>query len=136
MLAAASSSHAFSSLAAAGPESGRGPTLTMLQLRQMGGALRRPPAGAGARAALPGDISLFALGAVLDEPMGEAVDAVIAVVDAAVRPYHAGYCPNLVEEPADTSAFFDPATWARLQAITAAYDPADVFVGNHHIPPA
>jgi hypothetical protein len=30
----------------------------------------------------------------------------------------------------------DPATWARLRAVKAAYDPADVFVGNHHIPPA
>ena len=29
-----------------------------------------------------------------------------------------------------------PATWARLRAVKAAYDPADVFVGNHHIPPA
>jgi FAD/FMN-containing dehydrogenase len=44
--------------------------------------------------------------------------------------------PNFVEEPADASAFFDPAAWARLRAVKAAYDPADVFVGNHHIPPA
>ena len=29
-----------------------------------------------------------------------------------------------------------PATWARLRAVKAAYDPADLFVGNHHIPPA
>jgi FAD/FMN-containing dehydrogenase len=123
-------------LAAAGPDSGRGPTVTMLQLRQMGGALARDTPGAGARATLPGDISLFALGAVLDEPMSEAVKAALADVDAAVRPYRAGYYPNFVEEPADASAFFDPATWARLRAVKAAYDPADVFVGNHHIPPA
>jgi FAD/FMN-containing dehydrogenase len=31
---------------------------------------------------------------------------------------------------------FDPATWARLQAVKAAYDPFNLFVGNHHIPPA
>ena len=30
-------------------------------------------------------------------------------------PYRAGYYPNFVEEPADASAFFDPATWARLR---------------------
>jgi FAD/FMN-containing dehydrogenase len=123
-------------LAAAGPESGRGPTVSMLQLRQMGGALARPTPGAGARATLPGDISMFALGAIFDEPMGEAVDAALADVDAVLRPYRAGYYPNFVEEPADASAFFDPETWARLRAVKAAYDPANVFVGNHHIPPA
>ena len=80
---------------------------------------------------------MFALGVVFDEPMGAAVDAALADVDgaAACRTARA-YYPNFVEEPADASAFFDPATWARLRAVKAAYDPADVFVGNHHIPPA
>jgi hypothetical protein len=123
-------------LAAAGPESGRGPTVSMLQLRQMGGALARATPGAGARATLPGDVSMFALGAVFDEPMREAVDTALADVDGALQPYRAGYYANFVEEPADASAFFDPAAWARLRAVKAAYDPADVFVGNHHIPPA
>jgi FAD/FMN-containing dehydrogenase len=123
-------------LAAAGPESGRGPTVTMLQLRQMGGALGRVAPGAGARATLPGDISLFSLGVVLDEPMGEAVQAALVDVDAAVRPYRAGYYPNFVEEPADASTFFDAATWARLRAVKTVYDPDNVFVGNHYIPPA
>src|SRR4051812_35457207 len=123
-------------LAAAGPESGRGPTVSMLQLRQMGGALARTTPGAGARATLPGDVCMFALGAVFDQPMGEAVDAALADIDGAVRPYRAGYYPNFVEEPADASAFFDPETWARLRAAKAQYDPADLFKGNHHIPPA
>jgi hypothetical protein len=26
--------------------------------------------------------------------------------------------------------------WARLREVKAAYDPADVFAGNHHVPPA
>jgi FAD/FMN-containing dehydrogenase len=123
-------------LAAAGPESGRGPTVSMLQLRQMGGALSRVEPGAGARATLPGDISLFSLGAIFDEPMREAVGAALADVDAAVNQYRVGYYPNFVEEPSDASTFFDSDTWARLRATKAAYDPADMFVGNHHIPPA
>jgi FAD/FMN-containing dehydrogenase len=123
-------------LAVAGPKSGRGPTVSMLQLRQMGGALARATPGAGARATLPGDISMFALGAIFDEPMGEAVHSALADVDGALQSYRAGYYPNFVEEPADASSFFDPATWARLRAVKAAYDPADVFAGNHHIPPA
>ena len=123
-------------LAVAGPASGRGPTVSLLQLRQMGGALGRAKPGAGARATLPGDISMFALGAVFDEQMGEAVDAALRDVDGVMRPHRAGYYPNFVEEPADASAFFDPATWARLRAIKAAWDPAQMFVGNHYIPPA
>src|SRR3954452_13397173 len=123
-------------LAAAGPESGRGPTVSMLQFRQMGGALAQPAPGAGARATLPGDISMFALGAVFDEPGREAVRTALADVDDALRPPRAGHYPNFVEEPADASAFFDPETWGRLRAVKAAYDPADMFAGNHHIPPA
>src|SRR3954454_4481335 len=123
-------------LAVAGPQSGRGPTVSMLQLRQMGGALARATPGAGARATLPGGLSLFALGAIFDEPMGEAVDTALAELDGATRPYRAGYYPNFVEEPADASAFFDPVTWARLRAVKGAYDPGNVFVGNHYIPPA
>ena len=123
-------------LTAAGPESGRGPTVSLLQLRQMGGALSRVEPGAGARATLPGDLSLFALGAVMDDPMHQAVKEALADIDAAVRPYRAGYYPNFVEEPADASTFFDDETWARLRAVKTVYDPDDVFVGNHYIPRA
>ena len=123
-------------LAAAGPESGRGPTVTLLQLREMGGALGRSEPGAGARATLPGDVCLFALGAVFDEPGGEAVGEALADIDAGVRAYRAGDYLNFVEEPADASAFFDAETWTRLRTVKTAYDPGDVFAGNHHIPPA
>jgi hypothetical protein len=37
---------------------------------------------------------------------------------------------------ADASAFFEPGVWARLREVKAQYDPADLFVGSHHIPPA
>src|SRR3954453_22354712 len=114
-------------LAAAGPASGRGPTVSLLQLRQMGGALARVAPGAGARATLPGDISLFALGAVFDEATGAAVHAALGDIDASVRPYAGGHYPNFVEAPADASAFFDRETWRRLRAVKAHYDPADVF---------
>ena len=68
--------------------------------------------------------------------MGFTAIALIGRIADLVRPYRAGYYPNFVEEPADASAFFDPTTWARLRTVKAAYDPANVFVGNHHIPPA
>ena len=123
-------------LAAVGPESGRGPALTMLQFRHMGGALAREAPGSGARATLPGEISMFTIGVIMDEDSGAAVRAAVQEVEAAVLPYRAGHYPNFVEEPADASAFFDPVTWRRPREVKATYDPDDLFAGNHHIPPA
>jgi FAD/FMN-containing dehydrogenase len=121
-------------VAAAGPESGS--PLGMVQLRQLGGALGRRSPGAGARATLPGSLSLFALGVPEDEASAATANAYLRSVEQAVLPYRSGDYPNFVEEPADTSAFFDADTWARLREVKALYDPSDLFKGNHHIPPA
>jgi FAD/FMN-containing dehydrogenase len=121
-------------VAAAGP--GSGSPLAILQLRQLGGALERPSPGAGARATLPGAVGMFALGVPEDDASAATVRTYLESVERAVLPYHAGYYPNFVEEPADASAFFDPGTWARLRRLKALHDPSDLFKGNHHIPPA
>jgi hypothetical protein len=122
-------------LAAVGPGSGRGETLTMLQFRMMGGALAREVPGAGARATLPGELSMYTVGVVPDEASEAEVHAAVADVEAALEPHRAGHYPNFVEEPADASAFFDPGTWKRLREVKALYDPSDLFRGNHHVPP-
>ena len=116
--------------------SGPGSSLTMVQFRHMGGALARPEPGAGARATLPGNVSMFALGVVPDADSEGAVLAELEAVSAAVAPYRAGDYPNFVEEPTDASAFFEADTWNRLRRVKALYDPQDVFKGNHHVPPA
>jgi FAD binding domain len=123
-------------MAKIGPGSDRGPTVTILQLRHMGGALARETPGAGARATLPGEICAMALGAVFDEAADVAVRDALADVDAALAPHAAGLYGNFVEVPADTSGFFEPAVWSRLRDVKALYDPADLFEGDHHIPPA
>jgi hypothetical protein len=123
-------------MAKIGPESGRGPTVTMLQLRHMGGALARETPDAGARATLPGEICVMALGVVLDEESDRAVRAALADVDATVAPHAAGSYANFVEVPADATGFFEPAVWNRLREVKARYDGDDVFFGGHHIPPA
>jgi hypothetical protein len=120
-------------MAKVGPDSGRGATVTLLQLRHMGGALGRATPGAGARATLPGEVCLLALGAVMDEASDAAVRAALADVDAAVLPHRAGDYPNFVEVPADASAFFEPETWARLRAVKARFDPSDLFAGSYQI---
>ena len=121
-------------VAAAGP--GSGSPLVMVELRHMGGALARRAPGAGARATLPGDVVMFALGVPVDEESAESIGRYLDAVHRAVVPYRCGDYPNFVEEPADASAFFDADTWARLRRAKALYDPSDLFLGNHHIPPA
>jgi hypothetical protein len=123
-------------MAKIGPESGRGPTVTILQFRHMGGALARTAPGAGARATLPGQVCAMALGVVMDEASDAAVRDALADFGTAMRPYRAGLYANFVEETVDASAFFEPPVWERLRAVKALYDPADMFAGNHHVPPA
>jgi FAD/FMN-containing dehydrogenase len=120
----------------AGPDSDSGTSLTLFQLRHMGGALARRSPGAGARATLPGEVNLFTLGVAEDDDAAHAVRERIERVVAAAQPHRAGHYPNFVEEPADASTFFDADTWARLRQVKALYDPEDLFQGNHHIPPA
>jgi hypothetical protein len=115
---------------------GRDSQLAMLQFRHMGGALGRRPPEAGARATLPGEICMFALGIVPDETVGTVVQRRLKTVEEILAPNQVGLYPNFVEEPADTGEFFDATTWARLRRIKAQYDPDDLFKGNHHVPPA
>jgi FAD/FMN-containing dehydrogenase len=120
---------------AVGPDSGA--PLGLVQLRHMGGALARVAPGAGARATLPGEIAVFALGVTPDAASHAALEAALDELQRVAKPYAAGWYPNFVEEPAgDVSRFFDAATWERLRAVKAAYDPADLFRGNHRVPPA
>ncbi len=111
----------------------RGSDLALLQLRHGGGALSRAPEDAGARATLPGEVILYALGVLQDPESGPRVLAALDETDAAVADHRAGRYPNFVEHPADARSFFDDDTWARLLRVKALYDPDDRFRGNHHI---
>jgi FAD/FMN-containing dehydrogenase len=117
-------------------EAGLGSGLGMLQFRHMGGALARQPGQAGARATLPGEICMFALGIVPDENAAAVVQRSLESIDEILDPNQVGLYPNFVEEPSDPSEFFDAMTWARLRQIKAEYDPDDVFKANHPVPPA
>jgi FAD/FMN-containing dehydrogenase len=115
---------------------GRGSALAIVQFRHMGGALARHQPGAGARATLPGEVIVMALGVVPEPAAERAVYAQVHGVIDALAHRRVGAYPNFVEEPAYVSSFFAPATWERLRQIKALYDPQDVFKGNHPIPPA
>ncbi|MRX44091.1 FAD-binding oxidoreductase [Agromyces kandeliae] len=115
---------------------GAGGALAMLQIRHIGGAFGRRPAGAGARATLPGEILVFGLGVPMDAESGAAVARGLDGLDAVLAPLAVGEYPNFVEHPVDASRFFDDATWARLRDVKATWDPADLVRGNHHVPAA
>jgi FAD/FMN-containing dehydrogenase len=116
--------------------SGPGAALQLIQLRHLGGALARTPDGAGARATLPGEVCALGLGIAFEPDAEPAVRSGLHAFDRALAPRRVGDYPNFVENPADASAFFDPATWSRLRQVKALYDPDDLFRANHHVPPA
>jgi hypothetical protein len=120
-------------LAAAGP--GSGSPLLSVELRHTGGALARPAPGAGARATLPGQFAMYAVGLAADEQAGGPLRTSLDAVDGALAPYKAGDYPNFVERPTDAERLFDADSWARLREVKALYDPRDIFRGNHHVPP-
>lgn len=114
----------------------RSSQLVALQFRHVGGALAVPPPGAGALATLPGQIAWFGLGIAADRDSAATVSHSLAAVHELLAPHEAGLSPNFVERASDPHLFYDSATWDRLCEAKARYDGADVFVGNHHIPPA
>src|SRR5690348_2625125 len=115
---------------------GSGANVALVQLRHMGGALGRVTHTAAARAPPRGEVSLFSLGVVMDAEGERAVHRSLAAIELATKRFKTGYYPNFVEEPADASAFYEPATWQRLREIKSLYDPSDLFKANHAIPPA
>jgi FAD/FMN-containing dehydrogenase len=113
-----------------------GAPLVLVQLRHMGGALARRPPGAGARATLPGHLSMMAAGLITDEASARAVETALHALTTSVTDHRVGHYPGLVEQPTDAGRFFDETTWTRLRRVKRHYDPWDLIRGNHHIPPA
>jgi FAD/FMN-containing dehydrogenase len=117
---------------------GSGSPLISLQMRQLGGALAREPEGAGALAALDADYAIYAVGAVMDEQMGQAVQDHLQVVRESMAPHSAGgsYL-NFADQPgADTANAFPEQVWRRLREVKARFDREDVFRSNHPVPAA
>jgi FAD/FMN-containing dehydrogenase len=122
-------------VAVAGHESGS--PLLAVELRHLGGALSRVPAGAGARSRLEAAYALFAVGVPATPELAAAIPPRLAQVKAALVPWHArhGYL-NFAESPTDVSTAYEADTFAALQAVKATYDPRDTIHANHAIAPA
>jgi FAD/FMN-containing dehydrogenase len=119
-------------LSVAGP--GSGSSLLAAEFRQLGGALGREDAGAGALSKVDGAFLCFG---VAIAPHAEAARVGQADADRlvhALEPWSTGsrYL-NFSESPVDPGTAYDAVTLARLRAVRAAVDPTGVFRANHRI---
>jgi FAD/FMN-containing dehydrogenase len=107
------------------------------ELRHVGGAAGRVPAGGGAAGCIRGEYMLFSVGLALSPEMAAGAAVGQAALNAAMAPWATGkeYL-NFVEHAVDTATLYDGEDYARLRAIRAAVDPAGRMVGNHPIPAA
>jgi FAD/FMN-containing dehydrogenase len=122
----------LAALAAAVPP---GSPLLCGEIRHIGGALGRVPAGAGAAGSLDGEYLLFSVGLLMGPDAAEPVLSALARFKAAMARYDNGSAYlNFAEHPADPATFFSDESYARLRAIRAAVDPEGRMVGNHPIP--
>ena len=123
-------------LAAVGPETD-GPTV--VELRQLGGALGRPPAIPNAVGHRDAAYTLFSVSEA-DPARLDAIRASNRALFDAMRPWdHGGVFMNFlagahsVGEPVRDA--YEPADFQRLRTLKARYDPDNLFRLNHNIAP-
>jgi FAD/FMN-containing dehydrogenase len=113
-----------------------GTPLAVVELRLVGGEMKRTRPGHGALAAVDADYALFAAG---PAPVPHAVAAVaraVAEVHSAMSPWAARQMYlNLAETHRPPSSFWSSEAYDRLRRIKAAVDPGNLIRSNHPIPP-
>jgi FAD/FMN-containing dehydrogenase len=116
----------------AGP--GSGSPLIDVELRHVGGALERAPAGAGALGRIDGRFLVFAAGIVMSPEAAPAVAGAAARVNAAMSAWGSGRkFSNFADVPTDAERLFDPQAYRRLREIRARVDPDGILLANHPI---
>jgi hypothetical protein len=115
---------------------GTAPPLMAVELRHIGGEMRRARPGNGALAAVHADYALFAAGMAPTPEASRAVAAGAAAVASAVAPWAARQMYlNLADTSRDPRSFWTGAAYDRLRRIKAGVDPGDMIRSNHPIPP-
>ncbi len=124
-------------LAVAG--AGSGSPLTMVEVRQLGGALERNPERLNPLGSGKARYSLNAIGATLTPEMVQPVKAHLTRLAEATRPYQTSETfVNFMEvNPAEgrVRASYPVEDWKRLVALKDKYDPQNLFRFNRNISP-
>jgi FAD/FMN-containing dehydrogenase len=121
-------------LAAAGPAAD--PQVMAVELRQLGGAVGRVSEVPAALPAVAAPYALLATTVLADPQLPDPLRARCQAVVAAVRPWAAGQLLNFAESPLDVASAFPAEHWQRLRALRFVWDPDEVLVASHRIPPA
>ena len=109
--------------------------LLSIELRQLGGSVRRAEAHHGATGTIDAGFAMFGVGMAMTPEMVAGIDAYEPRLRAALAPYGAARAfLNFEEDERDSAYLFAPATYERLRAVRAQYDPGELFVSNHPIP--
>jgi hypothetical protein len=113
------------------------PPLLSLEVRQLGGALAEPSPEHGAAGSIDARYAMFAVGLAMTPEMGVAVGEAVDSAKAALTPWESERTYfNFSEQPVDAARLYPSETYGRLRRVRAAYDPGELFVANHPIPPA
>ena len=108
--------------------------LLFAELRQLGGALGRVPAGAGARGCFEGDFSMLAVGVPEGPAHADLLAARIDDVVEALAPWSTGTVYlNFADRGGTAERAYAPGVYARLQAVRRVWDPQERFVASHRI---
>ncbi len=109
--------------------------LLSVELRHLGGALTPGRAiDGGAVDGIEAGFALFAVGITPDAASARAVRDAVDRVHHAMAPWSTGGCYlNFAERAKSGTALWGAATHRRLQAVKAAYDPANVIRSNHPV---
>jgi FAD/FMN-containing dehydrogenase len=111
--------------------------LTSVELRHLGGALRRTAPGSGVLATVDADYLLFAVGSAPTAELAEAVAREIALLQGAVARWDAGRTNmNFAQQPRSGRSLFGEDRYARLRQAKAIVDPDNLFHANHQVEPA
>jgi FAD binding domain len=119
----------------AGP--GTDSPLLIVELRQLGGALRVRKPGAGALGSLDGSFAFFAAGVPMGPEVAEAIESRIDALKGALAPWSQGkpYL-NFAEKRVAIGDAVGAESFARLEAVKATIDPEGRFRSGHALAPA
>ena len=122
-------------VAVAGP--GTDSPLIIVELRQLGGALRERRPGAGALGSLDGSFAFFTAGVPMSPEVAEAIEGRIDALKQALAPWSRGkpYL-NFAERQVAIGDAIGAEAFARLEAIKASIDPDGRFRSGHAFAPA
>ena len=116
---------------------GHADRLVVVELRHVGGEMKRARPHNGALAAVEAEYVLFAAGPAPFPQAAAEVARSVAAVQAAMSPWAARQMYlNLAETARHPGCFWTPQAYGRLRRIKAAVDPDDLIRSNHPVPPA